>query len=312
MAVSGVVEKPTPQQILLAVSWTVGALLSFSAMAIGGRELSDTMHPLQITLWRSSIAVVIILAVVARMGTWPRRPQSLKLHLFRSVFHYVAQVCWFIGIVLLPLANVFALEFSMPIWVALLAIIFLGERINRGKAVALALGFIGILIILQPGFGDFNPAAFFVIAAALGFASSIIYTKLIARTDSAMTLLLYMNVIQFPIGLVPALFVWTAPGWADVPWILVIGIANLTAHLSLMKALQLADATVITPIDFLRLPLIAVIGALFYDEPFDLLIMAGAAVIFFGNYYSVMRERAAAARDHARKSPAAGDPGPGS
>jgi drug/metabolite transporter (DMT)-like permease len=79
-----------------------------------------------------------------------------------------------------------------------------------------------------------------------------------------------------------------------------------------MKALQLADATVITPIDFLRLPLIAVIGALFYDEPFDLLIMAGAAVIFFGNYYSVMRERAAAARDHARKSPAAGDPGPGS
>lgn len=278
----------------MAVSWTVGALLSFSAMAIGGRELSDTMSPLEITMWRSSVSLVILSVIVIRMGVWPRRPQNLKLHVFRSVFHYLAQVGWFAGIVLLPLANVFALEFSMPLWVALLAYLFLGEKFDRGKTVALVLGFAGILIIVHPGVGDFNPAALLVIAAALGFASSIVYTKLIARTDSPLTLLVYMNCIQFPLGLVAALFVWVAPTWADLPWILMVGIANLTAHLSLMKALQLADAMLITPIDFLRLPLIAVIGFLLYSEPFDPVILAGAAIIFVGNYYSVWRQHSVA------------------
>jgi drug/metabolite transporter (DMT)-like permease len=294
MAITGVVERPNPRQILLAVLWTIGALLSFSAMAIGGRELSDTMNPLQITFWRSSLSLVVIFAIILRMGYWPPRPHRIGLHVFRSVLHYLAQALWFTGIILLPLANVFALEFSMPLWTAILAMIFLGEKMNRGRTVALTLGFAGILVILKPGLGDFNPASFLVITAALGYASSIVYTKLIARTDSTMTLLLYMNCIQLVIGLGPALYVWVAPTWADTPWILMVGVANLTAHLSLMKALQLADATIVTPIDFLRLPLIAVVGFLFYQEPFDLVILLGAAIIFAGNYYSVMREHAAA------------------
>jgi drug/metabolite transporter (DMT)-like permease len=154
----------------------------------------------------------------------------------------------------------------------------------------LVLGLVGILVILKPGFSFIHPAALVMLAGAFAYATTMITTKRLVGRDSAFAILFYMAAIQLPLGLFPALSQWVSPGIADVPWIAAIGAAGLISHYCLTRALRIADAMVVVPIDFLRLPLIAVVGMLFYGEPLELPVMLGAAVIFAGTYYSIRRE----------------------
>jgi len=162
--------------------------------------------------------------------------------------------------------------------------------LNRGRVVMLVLGLAGILIILKPGFAIVEPGALAMLAGSFAYASMNIATKRLAEKDSAFAILFYMSAIQLSLGLVPALTQWVTPGIADLPWIAAIGAAGLSSHYCLTRALRIADAMLVVPIDFLRLPLIAVVGMLFYGEPLELSIMLGAAVIFAGTYYSIRRE----------------------
>ena len=164
---------------------------------------------------------------------------------------------------------------------------------TRGRAVAIILGFAGILVILQPGVSIVQPAALIVLAAAMGYGTAHTATKQLTRTDSPLTILLYMNVIQLPLGLVPALFQWTAPVWTDTPWLFLIGATGLTAHYCLARAFVLADAIIVIPLDFMRLPLITLVGLAVYAERFELATLAGAVMIFAGNYYSIYAENRA-------------------
>ena len=264
-----------------------GALASFMMMAIGGRELSDTMNIFQILLLRSLVGLPILLIVLSTKGFKFPRTQRLKIHLFRNLLHYGAQAGWFLGVTLLPLATVFAIEFTTPIWVAIMAVYFLGERMNRGRLVAILFGFAGILVILRPGVEVFDVASLAVFWAAIGYAASYVITKDLSRTETPLTIIFYMAVVQGIIGLVPGLMVWIVPGMEDIIWIVFIGIAGLTSHFCLVKAFSHADATVVIPIDFLRLPLAAVIGFFMYQEAFEVTVLAGAVVIFAGNYYNI-------------------------
>jgi drug/metabolite transporter (DMT)-like permease len=185
---------------------------------------------------------------------------------------------------------VFAIEFTMPVWTALLAMPLLGERLNRGRIVMLVLGLAGILVILRPGFAVLQPAALVMVAGSFAYASTMICTKRLMQSDSAFAVIFYMALIQLPLTLFPALPSWVAPRLADLPWILVVGTASLAAHLCLARAMRVADASLVTPIDFLRLPLIAVVGAMFYGEKIEVTILAGAAIIFAGTWYSIRRE----------------------
>jgi drug/metabolite transporter (DMT)-like permease len=153
------------------------------------------------------------------------------------------------------------------------------------------LGLVGVLIILRPGFGVFHAASLVALAASLLYAGNMIATKRLSTTESPLAVLFWMSVVQMPLSLLTALPQWVAPPAADLPWMLLIGAGSYTAHYCLTRAFKLADATVVVPIDFVRLPLIAVVGALFYSEAFDPLIIVGAAVIFAGTYYSLSRER---------------------
>jgi drug/metabolite transporter (DMT)-like permease len=186
---------------------------------------------------------------------------------------------------------VFAIEFTMPVWVAILAAMFLHERLTAPRLVQLALGLAGVLIILRPGGGDFHPAALWMILGSLCYASSFVFTKRLSSTDTALAVLFWMSVIQTPISLALALPQWRAPLAADLPWIVGVGIGAFFAHYCMTQSMKLVDATVAVPIDFIRLPLIAVVGAAFYAEPFDPMVVVGAAVIFAGTYYSLSRER---------------------
>ena len=270
--------------------WMVGALLSFSLMAVSVRELLRTMGSFEILFLRSLVSFVLVLAVLPRFGLGALRTRHFGLHLVRNVLHFSGQYAWVYAIAMLPLATVFAIEFTMPVWTALLAIPILGERLNRGRTVMLVLGLAGILVILKPGFGVVHPAALVMLAGSFAYASTMIATKRLSGSDSALAVVFYMSVVQLPLAFVPALPGWVAPALVDLPWILAIGAAGLSAHYCLTRAMRIADATLVVPIDFLRLPLIAVGGMLFYSEPLEFSIMLGAAMIFAGTYYSVQRE----------------------
>lgn len=270
--------------------WMSGAVLSFSTMAIAVRELLRHMGIFEVLFFRTFIALLAVAAYCALHGFAPLRTGRIGLHTLRNVSHFAGQYCWVFAIGALPLATVFAIEFTMPVWVALLARFFLGERFTAPRLVMLALGLAGVMVILKPGAGVIQPAALIMVLGALCYASTMITTKSLTRTDSVLAILFWMNLIQSPLALIPALPQWSAPALADAPWIAALAAGSLFAHFCMTRAFRLADAIVVVPIDFLRLPLIAVVGALAYGEPLDPWVFVGAAIIFAGTYYSLSRE----------------------
>jgi drug/metabolite transporter (DMT)-like permease len=275
---------------LRGVLWMSGAVLSFSTMAVAARELLAHMGPFQILFVRSLVMMAIVLVIVAQAADAVTATRRLPLHVFRNVIHFGGQYCWVFAIGALPLATVFAIEFTMPVWTAILAALLLGERLTRPRVAMLVLGLVGVLVILRPGFGVFELASLVALAASFLYAGNMIATKRLSTTDSPLAVLFWMSVVQTPLALLTALPGWVSPPASDLPWMILIGVGSYTAHYCLTRSLKLADATVVVPIDFVRLPLIAVVGALFYSEAFDPLIIAGAAVIFAGTYYSLSRE----------------------
>ena len=269
-----------------------GAVLSFTAMAIAVRELQRHMGSFEIVFLRSVVMLGIVLAMLPRAGVAALRTRKFSLHLWRNLIHFLGQVLWVYSIGALTLATVFAIEFTMPVWTAILAWIFLKERFTFPRLVMLTLGLAGVLVIVRPGGSGFQVAALAMIVGSLCYASSFIFTKRLSSTDSALAVLFWMAVVQTPISLVAAVPQWVMPVLVDLPWILAIGIGSFTAHYCMTRAMKLVDAMVAVPIDFARLPLIAVVGALAYGEAFDPLVLVGAGLIFAGTYYSLSREHA--------------------
>src|SRR5437899_10737862 len=244
--------------------WMVGALLSFSLMAVAVRELLRTMGGFETLFLRSLVSFVLVLAILPRFGLGVLRTRRFGLHAVRNVLHFGGQYAWVYAIAMLPLATVFAIEFTMPVWTAVLAVPILGERLNRGRIVMLVLGIAGVLIILRPGFALVQPAALVMLAGSFAYASMNVATKRLSESDSALAVVFYMAAVQLPLALVPALPQWVAPQLNDLPWIILVGSAGLTAHFCLTRAFRVADATLVAPIDFLRLPLVAVVAVRFY------------------------------------------------
>ena len=276
---------------LRGVLWMLCAVLSFAVMAVAVRELLRHMAILEILALRTLVTLLLVSSTIARHGFAPLRTGRFPVHATRAVLHLAGQFCWMYAIGALTLATVFAIEFTMPVWTAILAALFLGEHLNRGRVTQLVLGLVGVAIILRPGFGAFHPAALVMVLGSMFYAGNMIFTKRLSSTDSALAVTFWMSAVQMPITMAAALPGWVAPGITDLPWILAIGAGSFAAHYSMTRAMKLADATVVVPIDFIRLPLIAVVGALFYAEPFDPMVIVGAAVIFVGTYYSLKRER---------------------
>ena len=281
----------TPQRPFLAGLWMLGALLCLCGMTVAGRELSDELTAFQIAFTRSGVCLAVLLTILMMIGFRRIRTEKIKLHLGRNILHFGAQTSWLYGIAILPLAEVFAIEFTAPIWTAVLAALLLKERLSRTRIVGISLGFIGILIILRPGAEAVHPASLVVLMSAVGFASTYVFTRYMSNTESPLTVIFYMNLIQLPLGLVFSLADWALPSATMAPWVLLIGVSGLGSHFCFAHAFRLAEATFVTPLDFIRLPLIAVIGFFLYQEPWDLMILIGGAVIFSGNLINLWGER---------------------
>ena len=277
---------------LSAALWMGLAILSFCAMAVAIRELTAGLSAFQILFVRSAMGLLFLCALSAIKGWRPYRTARPWGHVQRNAVHFAGQTLWIISIGLLPLATVFSIEFTTPLWGALLAVLFLKERMNRGRLVALVLGFIGILVILQPGSGGLEEALLLMVLCAFFFGATTVYTKWLTRSDEAITILFYMTLLQMIFGFFASLFVWQPIAWTDWPWLFAVAVTGLTAHLGIAKALSHADATVVLPMDFVRLPLIALVGFLIYHENPGLMTWVGAALIVAGNYYGLTQETA--------------------
>ena len=279
------------QRPFLAAAWMLGALLCLCGMAIAGREMSVELNPFQITFIRSAFCLAALLLLLRVIGFSRVRSSQTKMHVARNVIHFGGQTGWLHGVAILPLAEVFAIEFTAPIWTAILATVILGERLSRYRMLAIMLGFAGIVIILRPGIAAIQPAALVVLFAAVCFASTYVFTRHMSASETPLTVIFYMNLVQLPMGLVTSLPGWTLPSLSLWPWILLLGVTGLGSHFCFAHAFRHADAMVVSPLDFIRLPLIAIVGLLFYGEGWDFLILVGGAVIFSGNLINLWSER---------------------
>jgi len=270
-----------------AAIWMIGAVLSFMAMAIAGRQLSTELSTFQILFFRSLIGLIVIAVLVQRSG-WARvKTKVFGTHLLRNVAHFCGQYGWFYGIARIPLTEVFAIEFTLPIWTAVLAALFLGERMTHSRAIAIGIGFVGVLVILRPGIAIVGGGALAVLGGAVGYAISYVATKRLTRTEAPLTVLIYMTAIQLPLGFVPSLAHWVWPSSVAWPWVAVVALCALSAHYGLTRAFKLADASVVAPMDFVRLPLIAIIGFVLYGERVDVWVFVGAGIVCAGTWLNL-------------------------
>ncbi|MBR2656789.1 MAG: DMT family transporter [Loktanella sp.] len=283
---------------LQAALWMIGAIIAFTTMAIGGRSVSVELDTFELMLYRSVIGTFIVAGIAYYAGSLGQiRAQKLRLHFVRNVCHFIGQNLWFFAIMTIPLAQVFALEFTTPIWVLLLSPLILQERLTGVGLFAALIGFVGILIVARPDPTNMSPGLLAAAGCAVFFALSAIYTRKLTRTESVTSILFFLTTSQAVFGLICAGYDGdiAVPSLALMPWVVVISIAGLVAHYCLTKALAIAPASTVMPMDFARLPTIAVVGMLLYDEPLELLVFVGAVLIFAGNYINIRQSRRAMA-----------------
>ncbi|MEL7215394.1 MAG: DMT family transporter [Pseudomonadota bacterium] len=280
---------------LQAVGWMVGATLSFTAMAVAGREAASDLDTFELMLYRSLLGLVIVVVIGGARGLLGDVARSdLGLHGLRNIGHFAGQNLWLFAVATIPLAQVFALEFTTPLWVALFAPFVLGERWTRPRIIAVILGFLGILLVAQPGRVELSGGVIAAALAALGFTVSILSTKLLSlRGNSTLNILFWMTVMQAVFGLVCAGYDAdiTLPDRSNIAFVAIIGLGGLTAHYCITTALSLAPATIVAPLDFARLPLIALVGWAFYGEVVGAVMVIGALLIVGGNLVNVFAEK---------------------
>jgi len=270
-----------------------GALLSFSAMAVSVRGLAATLGVMEILALRAGLGLIIVGSLAALRGDLRAtiNCRHLRLHVFRNTVHVGSSYLWATSLLLIPLAMTFALEFTTPAWTLLLAAPVLGERLTASRIGAVVFGLLGVLVILRPGLATFQPGSLLALMAAFGLAVTLIATKKLARADSTFAILFWMMLIQLPIALIASepLFV-TKLNQTQIPALIGIGVSGLASHYCLTNAFRAGDAGVVVPLDFMRIPLIAVIGWWLYGEPLDVFVFLGAGLIVTGILWNLRSE----------------------
>ncbi len=271
---------------LKSVLWALGAVASFAAMAVAGREAGRSLDTFEIMTYRSLLGVVIVCGIISLRRRWGDiRTNRLGLHAARNTCHFAGQNLWLYALTVIPLAQVAVLEFSYPIWVALAAPFVLGERMTLQRGLAVALGFAGILLVVRPGLMPVNAGTLAALCAAFGFAGAALATRRLTADQTTLCIMFWLTTMQAVMGLAAALHdgSMALPDARALPFVIVVGLAGLNAHFCLTTALSLAPATLVMPVEFLRLPITAALGAVLYLEGFDPFVLLGSAVILGAN-----------------------------
>lgn len=286
---------PAPLQGAL---YMVAAAFLFAMMNGAIRLLGDGtaaagaggMHPFQIAFLRNFFALSLMLPWLVRQGPDVLKTARLNVHFWRAGVGLSAMLCWFSAVAYLPLAEAVALNFTVPLFATAGAALFLGEVVRARRWTATVVGFLGVLIILRPGFVEFTPLMTLPVIAAGFMAVSVLIVKSLSGTEAPLTVVLYMNLLLTPLSLLPALFVWRWPNLAELGLGLFIGFCAVLAHISFTRGFARADASAIMPFDYARLPFVAAIGFLLFGEVPDAWTWVGAAVIAAAAIYIAQRE----------------------
>jgi len=273
-------------------------MISFTVMAIAGRALAGHLDTFEIMLYRSLLGLVLVLGGAYYFGTWRQiNTQRMPLQIVRNLCHFGGQNLWFYAVALIPLSQLFAFEFTTPLWVAAFAPLILGEKWTSTRLLACLMGFIGILIVARPDLSELNSATIAAALCAVGFAGATLGTKRLSSTQSVTCILFWLVALQAIFGLVAAGYDGhiTLLNRYTFPWAMLVGVCGLAAHFCITNALSIAPATVVMPLEFLRLPLIAVVGYFLYNEALVLSVFAGAAFILLANILNIRAESRRAA-----------------
>ncbi|WP_299755291.1 DMT family transporter [uncultured Boseongicola sp.] len=265
--------------------------VAFSIMHGLVRFVSDVLPPFQIAFFRNIFGLAFLLPLLLRSRFAMLRTKRIGLHALRGVINIVAMLMFFTALSISPIAKVTALSFTAPIFMAILAVLLLGERFRIYRWLAILFGFLGMLIILRPGFVAIDTGALLVTGSAALWAVAMVLIKILSRTESSLTIVAYMGIFLGVFSIFPALWVWQPFGLQTLGWMVFIGFFGSIAQLSLSQALKETDPTALMPFDFLKLIWAAVIGAWFFAEVPDLYTWSGAAVIFLSGLFIAFRER---------------------
>jgi len=271
--------------------WMLAATLLFVFMHAAIRHIANDVDPFEIAFFRNLFGLIFLMPVFLRHGMAPLRTRNFGMHFLRAILNLINMVAFYFGLGLTPLAEATALNFTAPLFTTLLATVFLGERVRIRRTVALAVGFVGAIVILRPGVDAINPGALFVLFAAVIWGGIMIMIKVMSRTDSSLTItvwvLILMTIMSFP----PVLFVWRTPTMVEFGWLVFIAVTGTIGQLMLTQALKEADATSIMPIDFFRLIWAAALGYFLFTEIPDAFTWAGGILIFGSATYITFREK---------------------
>ncbi len=275
---------------LASASWAVMAAVSFAVMMTSVRYLGGKFDAFEIVFVRALVGLLMVLPLVSRSGITALNTKRFPMHLVRTLFALLAMATLYYALVDLPVAEVVALTFLIPLFTTIAAHVVLKEFVGRHRWAATVIGFCGALIILRPGFTEIGTPVLLAVLSSALYAGAWSSVKILTRTDSAAVTVFWMNLLMVPLTAIPTAFNWVTPGREDVLPLLVMAISGWAAHLCQARAFAAGDASAVMPFDFLRLPLAAAMGFLLFAEIVDVWTWVGAMVIFAAGYYTTIRE----------------------
>jgi drug/metabolite transporter (DMT)-like permease len=284
-----------------ALLWSLFGTVTGGLMNVLIRAAAAELDPIEIVFFRNFFALVVMVPFIVRLGPGALRTSKMGFYTLRAVVAFLSMITWFIGITIVPLATATALNFTAPLFATILAAMVLGEQVRVRRWSAIALGFIGVIVILRP-FGPLDLDMLVLLFSAATAAMGSITVKFLSRSEPAVAIVSYMVIYLTPISLVPALFVWQWPSLVTTGYLLLLGFCGVLSHFGVTRALAAADASAIAPFEFLRLPYAALLGFIFFTERPDAWTWIGAAIIVGSSLYVAHREAKLARQNPAKVS----------
>ena len=268
----------------------IGATLFGSFMGAGVKLLSDDLHPIIICFYRCLMGLIIITPFVARNNFKALQTDNMRLQIFRALINIISMICWFSAIGMMHFEKATALGFTTPLFTTVLAVLILGEVIRFHRTAALLLGFVGILIIIRPGYMPFEFGTILMLIASFSFSFVLIFVKKLSATDSSLTIIFYHLLYMTPAFFILSFFYWESINVNQLIIFILMGASGLLSHWCLAQAFKMSDTTFVMPLQFTKLIWASLIGLFIFSEQPDIWTWIGGVIIFISVVYITYRE----------------------
>ncbi len=278
------------RSIVFGALFIIASALAFSVMHSLVRHIAADLHPFEVAFLRFAFGLAFLLPWLSYSGRTGLRTTRIRLHFLRAGLTVISTLMWFTAITLLPLAQAVALNFTAPLFATIGAALFLGETVRARRWIATLVGFGGVIVILRPGAAETTWPMLLPVAAAVTMAANVIVMKTLTRTDAPATVMFYQNFLSLPAFALAAFFFWQTPSWTLLGLAALVGLLGNAAHYCLTRGFSLADASLLMPLDYARLPFSAAVAFFAFAEVPDLWTWVGAGIIAASALYIARRE----------------------